>query len=90
MGEFGCRVLHLSSESFSPDSLCIEGDFGMLETFTEKKFNQFFSDKRFPEKLGVDLLVLAMPQSCKIANFFLKKGVKQVVAFDLPEKYLEN
>lgn len=62
----------------------------MLETFTEKRFKQFFSDKRFPEKLDVDLLVLAMPQSCEIAKFFLKKGVKQVIAFDLPEEYLEN
>jgi hypothetical protein len=56
----------------------------------EKTFKQFFAEKRFPEKLGVDLLVLAMPQSCEIAKYFLKKGVRRVIAFDLPEDYLGN
>ena len=29
VGEYGCRVLHLSSDIFEHDKLCIEGDFGI-------------------------------------------------------------
>jgi hypothetical protein len=35
IGEFGCRLLHLSSDIFEPDKICIEGDFGICESLNE-------------------------------------------------------
>jgi hypothetical protein len=66
VGEFGCRVLHLASDVFEPNKLCIEGKFGIKRSITEKEFNSFFSNnsldrQKFNKTLPVDLVVLAMP-----------------------------
>jgi hypothetical protein len=36
VGQFGCRLLHLSSDIFEPDKLCIEGDYGICDTYTRE------------------------------------------------------
>ena len=61
VGEYGCRVLHLSSDIFEHDKLCIEGDFGICKGLTHAEFRDIFADKRFPKNLPVDLVVLAIP-----------------------------
>jgi hypothetical protein len=47
VGEFGCRLLHLSSDIFDPDKLCIEGDFGICETYTREEFMKLFGGRKF-------------------------------------------
>jgi hypothetical protein len=34
VGESGCRLLHLSSDIFEPDKLCIEGEHGICEKYS--------------------------------------------------------
>ena len=73
--ESGSRVLHLSSDIFSSDSLFMEDKIGMckelkiseMETFFKSlKIGAQFNSKRLP----VSCVVLAMPASYQIGKKF--------------------
>ncbi len=58
---FGCRVLHISSDVYLPDSLCIEGDNGEIEYISIKQLEKMLKPKE--GRLNVDVVVVAMPES---------------------------
>ena len=57
---YGCRVLHLSSDVFTPDHLCIEGKDGQIEYISLSELKNLLGSNG---KLNVDVVVLAIPES---------------------------
>jgi len=71
----GCKLLHISSEVFEEERLCIEGDSGIAEYMTldeisealkpeSKEVSHLYSSNK---QVKIELVVLAMPLSNKIA-----------------------
>jgi hypothetical protein len=88
VADSGSCVLHISSDIFDKDSLYLEDKIGIalripideLSTY----FQQFKVGNQFKNnRLPVDCVVLAMPDSVKIGQKFSEMGVKHVVAFKL-------
>jgi hypothetical protein len=79
--KYGCRVLHLSSDVFKPDYLCIEGANGKIDYIHIDELKDLLKPAN-EEQLNVNLVVLAIPESKKLAKVFVDLGVKHVVAFD--------
>ena len=88
----GCKMLHLSSEVFEAERLCIEGTNGVVEYLTldelynllkppQQEISHFNPSNKVQEDLKVELVVLALPLSNKIAEVFLNLGAKHVVSF---------
>jgi hypothetical protein len=71
----GCKLLHLSSEVFEEERLCLEGTDGIAEYMTLDELTQaLIPDKKDGSHLNpsnqqvkVELVVLAMPVSNKLA-----------------------
>ena len=64
--QHGCRVLHLSSDIYHPDYLCIEGKNGEIEYLS---FSELKDILRPPNsgRLNVDVVVIANPESSRLA-----------------------
>lgn len=62
---YGCRVLHISSDVSHSDYLCIEGKNGEIEYISFKELKNIL--KPTNSRLNVDLVVLAIPESEKLA-----------------------
>ena len=63
---FGCRVLHLSSDVFKPDHLCIEGTNGKIEYIHIDELKTLLKPSD-GQNLNVNLVVLAIPESKQLA-----------------------
>lgn len=74
-------MLHLSSDVFKLDHLCIEGANGRIEYVHIDELKTLLRPSD-GQKLNVNLVVLAIPESLKLAQVFVDLGVSHVVAFD--------
>jgi NADH/NAD ratio-sensing transcriptional regulator Rex len=81
--KYKCKILHLSSTVFDSERLCVEGEYGEIEYLSSEDIKSIFSSK--DERLDVDVLVLAIPESTKIAQTFINLGVDHVIAFDFEQ-----
>lgn len=79
----GCRVLHISSDIYRKESLCIEGENGLIEYISLENLETMLKPER--RNLQVDVVVLAIPDSAEIAKVFSSLGVPYVVAFEFDE-----
>ena len=84
--KLGCRILYISTEVFdNSDSLFVEDKFGFShEIYSNKIIN-------FVKKYGAlfTLIILAFPQSEKIAELFIKNGIKHVIYFQFQNEFLK-
>jgi hypothetical protein len=64
--KFGCRVLHLSSDVYREDHLCIEGSNGRIEYIHINDLKTILKPPN-NQRLNVNLVVLAIPDSRKLA-----------------------
>ncbi|TNV87843.1 hypothetical protein FGO68_gene1372 [Halteria grandinella] len=83
-----CRVLHISSDVYRKDSLCIEGENGLVEYINLEDLRNILQPQS--KVLQVDVVVLAIPDSEEIAKVFIELGVPYVVAFEFNENADEN
>jgi hypothetical protein len=81
--DHGCRVLHLSSDVFKDDCLCIEGRNGKIEYLGLEELKRILKPTN-GYNLNVDLVVLALPESSRLADVFVSLGVHHVVSFTFP------
>lgn len=86
--QYGCRVLHLSSDVYSVDHLCIEGKNGEIEYLSINELRDIL--KQPNSRLNVDVVVIAIPESLKLAQLFVEMGVPHVIAFDFEHKLLST
>ena len=87
--ETGSRVLHLSSDMFSRDCLYIEDKIGICKKIYLSQmadYIQSFKIGKNGNKLPVDCMVIAIPDSSELGECFSKQGVQHVVAFNLIQK----
>lgn len=85
---YGCRVLHLSSDVYHPDYLCIEGKNAEIEYISVIELKVLLKPSN--SRLNVDLVVLAIPESQNLAQVFIDMGVPHVVSFDFKHKMLST
>jgi hypothetical protein len=85
---YGCRVLHISSDVYSPDYLCIEGKNGEIEYISISKLKSLL--KPAVGNLNVDVVVVAIPESIRISQAFVDLGVPHVIGFDFRQKLLST
>eukprot|EP00347_Sterkiella_histriomuscorum_P024050 403332474 len=85
---YGCRVFHVSSDVYHPDYLCIEGKNAQIEYISIKEMKNLL--KPANSRLNIDLVVLAIPESEKLAQAFVEMGVPHVVFFDFKQKLLST
>ncbi|CDW81385.1 UNKNOWN [Stylonychia lemnae] len=85
---YGCRVLHISSDVYSPDHLCIEGKNAEIQYIKIAELKNLLDP--LESGLNVDLVVLAIPESQKLAQAFVEMGVPHVVSFDFKPNFLSN
>ncbi len=58
---YGCRVLHISSDVYHVDCLCIEGKNGEIEYISSNELRRLITPKQ--GRLNVDVVVVAIPES---------------------------
>lgn len=58
---YGCRVLHLSSDVYHQEYLCIEGKNAEIDYISIAELKTLLTTEN--TKLNVDLVVLAIPES---------------------------
>ena len=73
---------------YHPDYLCVEGKNGLIEYVSLDELKTLLKPEN--SKLNVDVVVLAIPESSKIANLFVEIGVPHVIAFDFEYKLLSK
>ena len=59
----GCRVLHLSSDVYRSDSLCIEDKNGIVKYLGIEELKRALLSQTSKQSLNIDVVVLAMPNS---------------------------
>jgi len=77
----GCRVLHLSSDEYRNKYLCVEGENGEIEYLSHDELKHILTPNE-GDKLNVDVVVIAVPESYELGELFVEMGVKHVVCFD--------
>lgn len=91
VGKVGTRVLHLTSDCIDSDMLILEAENGKCHKMhTEELYklfeNYLIHDHRLKdERLPIDVVVLAIPDSMKIGKIFERLGVPHVLVFELEQ-----
>jgi hypothetical protein len=62
---YGCRVLHISSDVYKKDCLCLEGNNGEIEYLPLEEMKNLL--KPSIGRLNIDIVVVAIPESLDIA-----------------------
>lgn len=86
---YGCKILHLSSHVFEEDRIAIEGPNGLIEYLSIDQLRTLL-EPHSSSHLEVDLVVLAVPQSHKLAQVFLSLGVRHVISFGYDQFLRQN
>jgi hypothetical protein len=85
--ENGCKILHITSTVFEEERICMEGLNGLVDFVHIEELKIIL--KPDDGVLKIDLVVIAIPESTKIAQVFIDLGVKHVIAFDF-EHFAKN
>ena len=86
--DYGCRVLHMSSDVFKNDTLCIEGNNGEIEYLSMDEIKKILRPNE--GRLNVEVVVLAIPDCLELAQAFVDLGVPHVIAFDFKQSLLST
>ena len=85
---YGWRVLHLSSDEYRDLELCAEGKYGELDLIKISELHEYLITSG--DKLNIDVVVLAIPQSKLIAEAFVKLGVRHVIYFEFSDEFFDQ
>ena len=85
---YGCRVLHISSDVYNPDYLCIEGKNGEIQYLNFEDIKTILRPDN--GRLNVDVVVVAIPESANIAQAFVELGVPHVIGFDFKSSLMST